>query len=156
MHASMNNVGALLAARYAAAGVDATAGGTGDNTEVNGAWIDRRGFNSLKVVIPYTATLAEDATLSIAANLQDASASDGTGAADYGDALASTVQATGDAGGSTETGVVELDFDVSGCDRYVRIQFTPNLSAANTDVAEMGAVYVLAGSTDNPVTASQV
>lgn len=156
MHASMNNVGALLAARYAAAGVDVTAGGSGDNTEVNGAWIDRRGFNSLKVVIPYTTTLTEAATLSIAANLQDASASDGTGAADYGTALASTVQATGGAGGSTNTGVVELDFDVSGCDRYVRIQFTPNLSAANTDVAEMGAAYILAGSTENPVTATQV
>lgn len=156
MHASMNNAGALLAARYAAAGVDVTAGGTGDNTEVDGAWIDRRGFNSLKVVIPYTATLAATKTLSIAANLQDASASDGTGAADYGTALAATVQATGATGGSTETGVVELDYDVSGCDRYVRIQFTPNLSATGTDVAEMGAVYILAGSTENPVTATQV
>lgn len=156
MHASMNNAGALLAGRYAAAGVDVTAGGSGDNTEVNGAWIDRLGFNSIKVVIPYTTTLAQAATLAIAANLQDASDSSGTGAADYGDALAATVQATGDTGGSTETGVVELDFDVSGCDRYVRIQFTPNLSAANTDVAEMGAVYVLAGSASNPVTASQV
>lgn len=156
MHASMQNAGALIAARYASAGVDVTAGGTGDNTEVNGAWIDRRGFSSLKVVIPYTATLAQAATLSIAANLQDASDSSGTGAADYGDALASTVVSTGGTGGSTNTGVVELDFDLSGCDRYIRIQFTPNLSASGTDVAEMGAAYILAGATDNPVTASLV
>jgi len=156
MHASMNNVGALLAARYAKAGVDVTAGGTGDATEVDGAWIDRRGFNSVKVVINYTATLAATKTLAIAANLQDASASDGTGAADYGDALASTVQATGATGGSTETGVVELDFDVSGADRYIRIQFTPDLNASGTDTAELGAIYILAGSTENPVTASQV
>lgn len=156
MHASMQNAGALIAARYASAGVDVTAGGSGDNTEVNGAWIDRRGFSSLKVVICYTATLAQSATLSFAANLQDASDSSGTGVADYGDALATTAVSTGGTGGSTNTGVVELDFDLTGCDRYVRIQYTPNLSASGTDVAEMGAVYVLAGATDNPVTASLV
>lgn len=159
MHASMNDAGALLAARYAVAGVDVTAGGSGDNTEVDGAWIDRQGFNNLKVVVAYTATLAAGATIAIAANLQDASDSAGTGDADYGTALASTVQATGDAGspgGSTETGVVELDFDLSGADRYVRIQFTPNLSASGTDTAELAAVYVLAGSNENPVTATAV
>lgn len=156
MHASMNDAAALLAARYAAAGVDVTAAGSGDATEVDGAWIDRRGYNSIKVVIPYTATLAESETISVAANLQDASASDGTGAADFGTALSSTVQATGDTGGSTETGVVEMDFDVSGADRYVRIQFTPDLSASATDTAELAAVYVLAGSNENPVTATAV
>jgi hypothetical protein len=156
MHAYQNDAGALIAARYAVAGVDVTAGGAGDNTEVNGAWVDRQGFNSLKVVIAYTATIADAATLAVAANLQDASDDDGTGVADYGTALASTVQATGNSGGSTETGVVELDFDVSGADRYVRIQFTPNLSASGTDTAEMAAVYLLAGSDENPVTATAV
>lgn len=156
MHAFQQNAGALLAARYASAGVDVTAGGSGDNTEVNGAWIDRLGFNSVKVVICYTATLAQSATLSFAANLQDASDGSGTGAADFGDALSSTAVSTGGTGGSTNTGVVELDFDVSGADRYVRIQYTPNLSASGTDVAEMGAVYILAGGTSNPVTASLV
>lgn len=156
MHYTSQNAGALMAARYAVAGVDVTAGGTGDATEVSGAWIDRLGFNSVKVVIAYTATLAATATAAIAANLQDASDSSGTGAADFGTALASTVQATGGAGGSTETGVVELDFDVSGADRYVRIQFTPDLSAANTDTAELAAVYILAGSDESPVTATAV
>ncbi len=156
MHASMQDAGALIAARYGAAGIDATAGGAGDATEVDGAWIDRRGFSSLKVVIAFTATLAQAATLSIAANLQDASDSSGTGAADHGTALASAVRATGGTGGSTETGVIELDFDLSAADRYVRIQFTPDLSAANTDVAELAAIYVLAGATDNPVSATAI
>ena len=156
MHAYQNDAGALIAARYASAGVDVTAAGTGDNTEVNGAWVDRQGFNSLKVVIAYTATLGDAETLAVAANLQDASDDDGTGVADYGTALSSTVQTTGNSGGSTETGVVELDFDVSGADRYVRIQFTPNLSASGTDTAEMAAVYLLAGSDENPVTATAV
>ena len=84
---------ALLAARHQKAGVDATAGGSGDNTEVDGAWVDRQGFLSGKAIIAYTATLAQGATLSIAANLQDATSSGGAGAGDYGDALASTVVA---------------------------------------------------------------
>ena len=159
MHASMQDAAALLAARYGAAGASATAGGAGDATEVDAAWIDRLGFASLKVAIAFTATLAEDATLSIAANLQDAP-DDGAGAAstgdaaDFGTALAAAVVATGGTGGSTETGVVELDIDLSAAKRHVRVQFTPDLSAAMTDTATVAAVYLLAGSTDNPVTAA--
>lgn len=155
MHASMQNAGALIGARYATAGVDVAAGSAGDATEVNGAWIDRLGFASLKVVIVYTTTLTAAATLSIAANMQDASDSSGTGAADFGDALTSTVQATGESGGSTETGVVELDIDLSAADQFVRVQFTPDLSAAGTDTAELSAVYLVLG-TDQPATATAV
>ena len=156
MHASMQDAGALIAARYGIAGVDVTAGGAGDAAEVDGAWIDRLGFASLKVIIAFTATLAAGETLAIAANLQDAGAVDGTGAADFGTALAPTVQATGGAGGSTETGVLELDVDLSAADRYVRVRFTPDLSAATTDGAELAAVYVLAGATENPVSATAI
>lgn len=156
MHASMQDAGALIAARYGLTGVAVTAGGAGDDTEVNGIWIDRLGFSSLKVVLPYTATLGATETLSVAANIQDASDDQGTGAADFGDALASTVQATGATGGSTETGVVEMDVDLSAANRFVRVQFTPDLSRANTDTAELAAVYLLAGSTENPVTATAV
>ena len=156
MHASMQDAGALIATRFGVAGVSVTAGGSGDDTEVNGAWIDRLGFSSLKVTIGYTATLGATETLSVAANLQDASDGSGTGAADFGDALASTVQATGATGGSTETGVVELDVDLSAADRFVRAQFTPDLSRANTDTAILYVNYALAGSTENPVTATAV
>jgi len=156
MHAAMSDIGALLAARYASAGVDVTAAGSGDATEVDGAWIDRRNYTSMKAVIVYTTTLQSGETLSVAANLQDASDSSGTGAADFGDALTSTVQATGESGGSTETGVVELDFDLSAADRYVRLQFTPDLSASGTDTAELAAVYIIGGSNENPVTSTAV
>jgi len=151
MHPNSTDSGAGLAVRYANVGTTATAGGSGDATEVDGAWIDRQGFNSITVAIPYTATLAEDETLSVAANLQDASDSSGTGAADFGTALAATVQATGDTGGSTETGAVKLTFDLTEADRYVRIQFTPDLSAANTDTAKLAAAYVLGGAVELPV-----
>ncbi|MBM3535782.1 MAG: hypothetical protein FJX60_22445 [Alphaproteobacteria bacterium] len=155
MHASMNDAVARIAARYATEGVDIVAGGAGDNTEVDRAYVDRRGFASLKAVIAYTATLQAGETLKIAANLQDDADGAGVGT-DFGDALASATVATGPGGGGTRTGVIELDFDLSGANRYTRLQFTPNLSASGTDVAELSAVYILAGATDDPVTASVV
>lgn len=153
MHMNAQGIAETLAARFAAVS-SATAAGTGDATEVNGAYIDRQGFSSLKVVIAYSTTLAQTKTLSIAANLQDATTSGGTGVADFGDAMASTVVATGDTGGSTETGVVELDFDISGADQYVRVQYTPDLNASGTDTATLSAVYILGGAQVQPVTAA--
>lgn len=152
MHHNVDNIGELLTARFAA--VDSvTAGGTGDATEVSGAYIDRQGFSSLKVVIPYSAVLAATKTLSIAANLQDATSLAGAGVADYGSAMASAVVATGPTGGGTETGVVELDFDLAGANQFVRVQFTPDLSATGTDTASLAAVYILGGAQVQPVTA---
>jgi hypothetical protein len=153
MHYNAQGVAELLAARHSSAGVDVTAAGAGDNVEVDGAWIDRSGLLSGKAVVVYTATLAQGETLSIAANAQDADDSSGTGAADYGAALTSTVVATGDTGGSTETGVVELDFDLMGARGFLRLQFTPDLSASGTDTAELAAVWILGGADEQPVTA---
>ena len=151
MSAHQRDAAASMAARYQGA-ASATAGGTGDATEVSGGWIDRQNFLSAKLIINYKATLADTETISVAANLQDASSSGGTGAADYGTALASTVQATSD-GGTAETGVVELDFDLSGAKQYIQAQFTPDLSASGTDTAIVSAVLVLAGNDNPPVTA---
>lgn len=152
MHMNAQGIAETLAARFAAVS-SATAAGTGDATEVNGAYIDRQGFSSLKVLISYSAVLAATKTLSIAANLQDATSSAGAGVADFGAAMASTVVATGATGGSTETGVVELDFDISGADQFVRVQYTPDLSNTGTDTASLAAVYVLGGAQVQPVTA---
>lgn len=151
MHMNAQGIAETLAARFAGI-ASATAGGTGDATEKDCAYIDRQGFSSLKVVIAYSATLAATKTLSVAANLQDATSSAGAGVADYGSAMASAVVATGGTGGSTETGVVELDFDISGADQYVRLQFTPDLSATGTDTATISAVYILGGAQVQPVT----
>ncbi len=154
--ASQRDVGSLLAARFSSAGTDVTAGGSGDATEVDGAYIDATDFESCKVIIAYTATLAENDTISIAANLQDATDIAGTGVADFGTALASTIQATGGSGGSTETGVVELDLDLSASRGFIRLQFTPDMSAASIDVAELASVIVLGGHDTYPQTASAI
>ena len=153
MKAKMHDIGALLTARYGLGNTTATAGGSGDATEVNGAWIDVTNYESIKVLIPFTTTLAATETLTFAANLQDATAIGGTAAQDFGDAIAATVVATGPTSGGTVTGVVEMDFDVSQSRGFIRVQATPDLSRANTDTAAFSAVYVLGGALREPVTA---
>jgi hypothetical protein len=146
------DIGAYLTARY---GVKAepVAAGAGDNTEVDSGYIDRQGYDSCKMIIGYSATLAEGKTLSIAANLQDATSSGGAGVADYGTAKANGVVATGGTGGSTETGVVELDFDLSGANQFIRGQMTPDLSATATDTADLMMIIILGGAVKGIVTA---
>lgn len=137
------NIAAYLAGRFAGF-VSATAGGAGDATEVDGPWIDRQGFESLMVALGFEAVLANTETLSFAFNLQDADDDQGTNAADFGTAVASAVAVTGDASPSgTFRGVVEHGFNVLGARRYIRLQWTPDLSAGGTDTADIMALLIL-------------
>lgn len=134
-----------------------TAGAGNDNVEINGNYIDRIGSNqglplSGVLLISFKAVLAEDKTLSIAANLQDAVDVGGTGVADFGNAIANAVVATGGSGGTTERGVVELDVDLSAARGFIRDQITADLSAANTDTVAISAVLVLGGDNKAPNT----
>jgi hypothetical protein len=146
MNPTMSDSGAYIAGRYGATGT-LTAAGAGDNTEVNGDWIDRTGFQSLTVFLGYTSSLTAAKTLSLAANLQDATDTSGTGAADFGDAYASAVQATG---AGTKTGVRKLTFNLHMASSHVRIQFTPDLSHTGTDTATVWVIYVLGGAETLP------
>lgn len=154
MHAFLADAMANITARYGSDGIDVTAGGAGDNTEVDGAYIDRRDFASLKVVIGYTATLGAGESLSLAFNLQDDADGSGVGI-DFGTAYGPAIVASS-GGGGTVTGVVEFDFDLSGAKQYVRGQFTPNLSRATTDVAELSMKYILGGKSSGPASASLI
>jgi hypothetical protein len=146
MNPTMNDSGAYIAGRYGATGT-LTAAGAGDNTEVNGEWIDRRGFHSLTVFLGYTTALTATKTLSLAANIQDATDSSGTGAADFGTPYPATVQATG---AGTVKGVRKLTFDLRMAASHVRVQFTPDLSHSGTDTATVWAIYVLGGAESLP------
>ena len=148
------DIGAYLTGRFGGH-ADVLANGAGDATEVTSGYIDRQGYESCKVFIAYTATLANGESLAIAANLQDAGDSSGTGVADYGTVLASTVQVTS-SGGGVETGVVELDFDLTGAKRYIRLQFTPDLSASGVDVADVTGIVVLGGAEKQPSSVSAI
>jgi len=138
----------------------ATAGGTGDNTEVDGPYVDRFDASSgmamsAKLVIGYRATLAAAATLSLTANIQDDA--DGANAGvDYGPAYAKTVVATGGGGGTTEVGKIELDFDLAAAERYLRTQITPDLSAANTDTCQVWATWIFFGAQKGPMSKTVV
>ena len=148
MTTQIRNIGAMIAVLRAAANTAATAGGSGDNTAVTGVILDRAAYGfpqSGVVAIPFTATLAAGETLSIGCTVQEGDASNLSDAATLVTA-ASAVVATGPGGGGTVTGTFELDLSLAGAGRYVRANFTPDLSAANTDTAALSAVFVFGGS----------
>ncbi len=149
----IRSIGDLIAVRRAAANTSITAGGGGDNTAVTGVIIDRAELGypqSCVVAIPFTATLAAAATLSIAYTFQDGNNSGLSDAATLQSATAAVV-ATGPAGGGTVTGTHEVNVPLAGAGRYVRVNWTPDLSAANTDTAALSAVMVFGGSNRVPV-----
>lgn len=149
-------VGEQLAGVFALIPALITAGAGNDGVEVDGASIQRTGLsggpgNSAKFLIPYSTTLADTETLTVAANIQDSPA--GSSWTDFGTAFASAVLHTS-SGGSTHTGVVELDVDLTAADDYIRIQVTATLSASGTDTVSLGAVAVIGGQQEQPVTST--
>lgn len=140
-------IGDLIVARRASANAAATAGGSGDNTEVVGVIIDRAAIGwpqSCLVVIPFTATLAAADTLSIAWDIDSGDASNLAGA-DVLEAATATVVAAGPSGGGTVTGELTAKVNLAGAGRYLRLNFTPDLSRANTDTAALSSVIVFGG-----------
>lgn len=133
--------GSTSTAVYALAFTNATAGGTGDNTEVDGATVNTATApaqaTGLQFVVQAMATLAEGKTLVITANLQDSA--NGSAWTDI-TTPAVILTLTGGAGGSTETGTGVLACDLAVARQYVRIQATPNLNATGTDTATIGGV----------------
>lgn len=147
MTSQIRAIGDFISTARAAANTAVTAGGAGDNTAVTGVIIDRaaHGFaQSCVVAIPYTTTLAAAATLSIGYTVQTGENSGLSDATTFNSA-ASAVVATGPGGGGTVTGVFEVNLPLIGAGRFVRVNFTPDLSAANTDTAALSAVVVFGG-----------
>jgi hypothetical protein len=147
------DIGSLISVVRAAANTAVTAGGGGDNTAVTGVIIDRAALgwpNSAVLAIPYTTTLAASATLSLAFTAQEGQAANLSDAATLQTATLAVV-ATGPAGGGTVTGTFEVSLNLRGAGRYVRANFTPDLSAANTDTAALSAVLVFGGASRVPV-----
>lgn len=124
------------------------------DAEVDGGYFAREDDNgialSAKLVIPYSAALAAGETLSVAVQWQDATDASGTGVADFETAVAATVVATGESGGSTETGTVEIDIDLSGARSYLRPQIT--LATSGVGTAAWQAIAVLFGDARQPST----
>jgi hypothetical protein len=125
-----------------------TAGGTGDGTEVVGQIFDRstNGFaQSVLAAINWKAVLAATKTLSIAWHLEHGDAANLSDAADLVNVGAAVV-GTGPGGGGTVRGTFGNDIWLGGAKRYIRLKFTPDLSATSVDTAEIAALFVFAQS----------
>jgi hypothetical protein len=147
MTTEQRSIGDKISVARAAANTAVTAGGAGDNTLVTGVIIDRAAHGwpeSMKVAIPFTATLAAAATLTLGGVVQTGPDS-ALATVETHQTIAAAVVATGPGGGGTVTGVLEADVSLRGAERYVRLNFTPDLSAANTDTAALSAVLVFGG-----------
>jgi len=141
------NIGSLISVVRAAANTAVTAGGAGDATAVTGVIIDRAALRWPKsgvFAVPFTATLAANETLSLAMTLQHGETANLADATTFA-TRANAVVATGPAGGGTVTGTVELDVNLVGASRYLRLNFTPDHSRANTDTSALSGVAVLGG-----------
>lgn len=153
MTTQIRNIASLIAVMGAAANTAATAGGSGDDTEVTGLILDRGtiGFpQSAVLAIPFTATLAAGKTLTIAYAVYSSAADDLSSPTVLTSAAAAVV-ATGPAGGGTVTGTFDVDLSLAGAGRYLRADFTPDLTATGTDTAALSAVIVFGGADRLPV-----
>lgn len=131
-------------AQATAAGVAVvlTAGATEDGVEVTGETIDRQGFDSMKLVISYLATLADTKSLSF--GIKEQESADGSTWDTATVVQASTAAVTSD-GGTNEAGTVEANINLRSKKRYVRYNITPDLSATGTDTAVWTAAAILGG-----------
>jgi hypothetical protein len=149
MSIGLRSIGDEITVRRAAANTAATAGGAGDNTLVTGVIIDRFAIGnpeSVVVAIPWTTTLGAAATLQIGYTLQSGEAANLSDATTVATAALATVAT----GAGTFTGTFEANVSLRGAGRYVRLNFTPDLSAANTDTAALSAVLAFGGANRLP------
>lgn len=153
--AGEHNLGAAIKVMRAAANLSNVAAAGQDNAEQTGVIIDRQVTGSGKAAsavfaIPYTATLAAAATFSLAYKVESG---DDSGLADVAilKQAATAVVATGGGGGTTETGCFEIDVDLAAAGRYIRLKYTPDLSAGAVDTSQTSGEVVLGGFRQIPV-----
>lgn len=143
------DVADLITSKLGSAFASLTAGGAGDATAVVGVWIDRFATGavplSAELLLAFSATLGANKNLSIGTvkieQSSDGVNADATAYLTFTDPgiVASSV------GGATVTGVVKLNAPLGSAKRFVRVDFTPDLSAADTDTAKAVAIWNLAG-----------
>lgn len=146
MTSQIRAIGDFISVVRAAANTAVTAGGAGDNTAVTGVIIDRAALgwpSSGVLAIPFTTTLAATQSLSIGYTIQSGEAANLSDAATLLTATSAVVASS--VGGGTVTGTFEVNFSMLGAGRYIRANWTPDLSASGTDTAALAAVIVTGG-----------
>ncbi len=150
----MRDIGAWLKTFLATLPEVITAGAGNDGVEVDGPWIPmQHDYTSGLLIIGWQADLADTETLTLAANVQDATDASGTGAADYDIAdsvLASTVVATA-SGAQFITGTTVMHIpELNGNRGFLRAQVTATLSATSIDTVAIATFLVVGGMADLP------
>ena len=137
------NIGAYISAVYAGDVDSIVAGGAGNGAEVYGPAVDRFAHNeplSVLAVYAIKATVATGKTLSLGYSLQHSS--DGVNFTDYAP-VAAAVIANGT--GAAQDIVIQQSVDLTGAERYIRVAYTPTLSATATDSAVISPLFVFGG-----------
>ena len=146
----MTDGGHAVKGKYGVNIAQITAGSaTYDNAAYTTDSIDRRGYNSCKVLIPYSAVLATDNVFTLGLKVSESDA--GTTFTSMAVLFAATTIATGTTTASPLKGCYEYSLDLSGYDRYIKFEVTPNCSAANTDTLFVCCNVVLTGAVTTAV-----
>lgn len=155
MHPNSNNIGAFITSELALDSTTVGAGVGGSGTPVNGNVFDRLASRNMhlsgKLQLAYKFTGASGHTATVAWAVRDSDASGGTYAnvdqstpAEHPSSGSSTITANND--GSAVRGVVEVDVDLQGANRYLRPTVTPTLSHSGVDTLNLTGVWALGGS----------
>jgi hypothetical protein len=163
--ASFKNIGQFFSCRRSVS-ANAVAAGAGDNTETDGATVDRyvNGSNgaagifmSATFFLQAQAVLGTTETCKYKATLQESDAS-GSGFADVAAALQPAGAAdslvltlTDPGGGSTQVGIYQLDVNLESLKRYIRAQVHHDLSRGATDTSFYCAGFVMGGVSEGPL-----
>ena len=128
----------------------ALAGGTGDNTAVvNATGIDTKNYNSALIVISGSTTLANTESLALSVSTTECATSGGSYTPK--ETLANAVTLVTSTG-ATHTGAVAYAIDLDDYERFLKVSFTPNLSASSTDTSTLTCTVILCDKDTLPVT----
>jgi hypothetical protein len=131
-------------------------GNTTSESEVDGAWVDRKDPNgkgwaqSAKLIINYSAVLVDGGNLTADVTWRDATSAAGAGAADYVAPSGPQVGDVANSGGETVAGTLEFDVDLSGANEFIQPQIT--LVASSSGTVAYSASLVLFGDREMPST----
>ena len=154
------DIGSVVDGALSHTEVSVTAGGGGDGVAAVGQAIDRLPpgsgpHDSCAFLVAAEAVLGDGETLTFGAILVQTAVGDDTGPTGAWVALDNTgnpgnvrtedLTLTGGSGGTTERGVLQVNANLQPAERYVRLSFTPDLSAGGVDTAAISAVAAMSG-----------
>jgi hypothetical protein len=156
MHWTQNNSGAAFFGVVAGANLSITAGAGQDGQQQTGPIIDRMATGrpwarSGKIMQPFLTTLASGQSLAFAVVLEHGNEPTMSDATTFVSANL-TVQTAPTGPVVAANGVGAVNVDLMGAKRYLRVKYTPNLSASGTDTAVLGqSIFALGGLEHIPV-----